>query len=63
MGKQDSDKLYVCCPICSARLLQAEYVKNGHTKCENCKQFIGFSVENGKVTVYVMPKKQDEVPT
>ena len=28
-------KVYACCPLCSATLLQAEFVKNGVTKCEN----------------------------
>lgn len=28
-------KVYACCPLCSASLLQAEFVKNGVTKCEH----------------------------
>ena len=39
-------KVYACCPLCSATLLQAEFVKNGVTKCENCHQRICVDIEN-----------------
>lgn len=44
-------KVYACCPLCSATLLQAEFVKNGVTKCENCHQGICVDIENGIVHV------------
>ena len=44
-------KVYACCPLCSATLLQAEFVKNGVTKCENCHQRICVDIENGIVHV------------
>ena len=31
-------KVYACCPLCSATLLQAEFVKNGVTKCNKTRK-------------------------
>lgn len=31
-------KVYACCPLCSATLLQTEFVKNGVTKCEHVNE-------------------------
>lgn len=44
-------KVYACCPFCSSTLLQAECVKNGVTKCEQCHQRVRIEIENGIVHV------------
>lgn len=37
-------KVYACCPFCSSTLLQAECVKNGVTKCEQCHQRVRIEI-------------------
>lgn len=49
--KEPVKKVYACCPFCSATLLQAECVKNGVTKCEQCHQRVSIEIENGIVHV------------
>lgn len=44
-------KMYVCCPICSKTLIQAETIKNGIIKCESCHKRIIGEVDKGKITV------------
>ncbi len=44
-------KMYVCCPICSKTLIQAETIKNGIIKCESCHKRIIVEIDKGKVTV------------
>lgn len=41
---------YACCPICSKTLIQAETIKNGIIKCENCHKRIAVEISNGKIT-------------
>ena len=49
--KDPVKKVYACCLFCSATLLQAECVKNGVTKCEQCHQRVSIEIENGIVHV------------
>lgn len=49
--KDPVKKVYTCCPFCSATLLQAECVKNGVTKCEQCHKRVRIEIENGIVHV------------
>lgn len=55
MEKQNNIKtipsqMYVCCPICSKTLIQAETIKKGIIKCENCHKRIAIEIHNGKIT-------------
>lgn len=59
MGKTNAARKYINCPRCSVPLLQVEIAQNGLIRCERCKQFISFDVENGKITVEIVPSKQD----
>ena len=34
--KAVKSRTYACCPICSKTLVQADYIRNGIIKCENC---------------------------
>lgn len=54
MEKQNNKKpippqMYVCCPICSKTLMQAETVKKGIIKCENCHKRIAVEIHNDKI--------------
>ena len=49
--KDPVKKVYACGPFCSATLLQAECVKNGVTKCEQCHKRVRIEIENGIVHV------------
>ncbi len=49
--KDPVKKVCACCPFCSSTLLQAECVKNGVTKCEQCNQRVRIEIENGIIHV------------
>lgn len=36
--KAVKNRTYACCPICSKTLVQADYIRNGIIKCENCRR-------------------------
>lgn len=48
---------YACCPICSKTLIQAETIKNGIIKCENCHKRIAVEISNGKITAVPLELK------
>jgi len=50
-------QMYVCCPICSKTLIQAETVKKGIIKCENCHKRIAFEIYKGKITAVPLELK------
>lgn len=63
MGKQDVDKkkiiptrVYICCPVCAKKLIQAELVKNAVMKCDTCRNYIFIEVENGRITAKAIEK-------
>lgn len=49
-------KMYVCCPICSKTLIQAETIKNGIIKCESCHKRIIVEIDKGKITAVPLEK-------
>lgn len=59
MDKENPNRKYINCPRCSVTLLQIEAAKNGYIKCGTCKQFVAFDVEGGKITVQIVPSRQD----
>lgn len=50
-------KMYVCCPICSKTLIQAETIKNGIIKCESCHKRIIVEIDKGKITAVPLELK------
>lgn len=46
--KKQSVRKYICCPNCSAVLIQAEEIKNAVTKCPNCGK-VFMEIDNGRI--------------
>lgn len=55
--KAVKSRVYACCPICSKTLVQADYIRNGIIKCENCRRVYVDISDNG-VIVKVINKSE-----
>ena len=56
--KAVKNRTYACCPICSKTLVQADYIRNGIIKCENCRRRVYVDISDNGVIVKVVNKSE-----
>ena len=56
--KAVKSRTYACCPICSKTLIQADYIKNGIIKCDNCRGRVYVDISDNGVIIKVINKSE-----